>query len=261
MAVEAVPQVQNVRIGCVQKAIFATSSLLSSTSLFLLLSLNGISGAQQAAPTPSAGPAATQQPGQPPVKVNYLNVCAPGSEEQAEIKSAFAKVAARPAFAQDFEVSRGRTTVEDSKQSRFVRLRKDMSVESPLLTAQYSISSDDTNIIETLVVRTRDPKQFHELALEDRVTSGAASPATILALETPVTRIRLERFSKNSIVLTRCPDQNQSAYEPLFKQATDIMSEYRKAMGLRVTLGSDINWIDGADAMKSSPKSPAARKK
>ena len=192
--------------------------------------------------------------------MNYLNVCAPGTEEQAEIKSAFAKVAAKPAFAHDFEVSRGRTTVEDSRDSRFVRLRKDMSVESPLLTAQYSISSDDTNIVETLVVRTRDPKQFHELALEDRVTSGAVAPASVLGIETPVTRIRLERFSKNSIVLTRCQDQNQSAYEPLFKQATDIMSEYRKAMGLRSTLGNDINWISAADSTKSSPKSAAPRK-
>jgi len=181
----------------VQKAIF-----LISTSLFLLLSLNGITGAQQATPTPSATPATSQQHGQPPVKVNYLNVCAPGTEEQAEIKSAFAKVAAKPTFAHDFEVSRGRTTVEGSRDSRFVRLRKDMSVESPLLTTQYSISSDDTNIVETLVVRTRDTRQFHELALEDRVTSGAVAPASILAIETPVTRIRLERFSKNSIVLT-----------------------------------------------------------
>jgi hypothetical protein len=240
----------------VRKAIF-----LFSTSLFLLPCLNGYSAGQQATPTASATPAPTQQPGQPPVKVTYLNVCAPGTEEQAEIKSAFARVAAKPAFARDFEVSRGRTTVEDSKDSRFVRLRKDMSVESPLLTAQYSISSDDTNIIETLVVRTRDPKQFHELALEDRVTSGAVAAASVLSMDTPVTRIRLERFSKPSIVLTRCPDQNQSAYEPLFRQATDIMSEYRKAMGLRSTLGGDINWINASESGKPRPGSQAAKKK
>jgi hypothetical protein len=239
------PQAQNVRISSVRKAIF-----FFSTCLYLLLCLNGFSAGQQTAPTASATPAPTQQPGQPPVKVTYLNVCAPGTEEQAEIKSAFARVAARPAFARDFEVSRGRTTVEDSKDSRFVRLRKDMSVESALLTAQYSISSDDTNTIETLVVRTRDPKQFHELALEDRVTSGAVAAASVLSMDTPVTRIRLERFSKPSIVLTRCPDQNQSAYEPLFRQATDIMSEYRKAMGLRSTLSGDINWINASESSK-----------
>jgi hypothetical protein len=195
---------------------------------------------------PGVSPSPTQQPGQPPVKVNVLNVCAPGKEEQAEIKSAFARVAGKPAFSPDFEVSRGRATVEDSKESRFVRLRKDMSVESPLLTAQYSMSNDETNIVETLVVRTRDPKQFHELSLEDRVTSGAVAASGVLALDTPISRIRLERFSKPSIVLTRCEEQDQKAYEPIFRQATDIMSEYRKAMALRNTLGSDINWLDAS---------------
>jgi len=208
-----------------------------------------------------ASPAPTQQPGQPPVRVNYLNVCAPGKEEQAEIKSALARAAAKPSFAADFEVSRGRTTVEDSKDARFVRLRKDFSVESPLLTAQYSMSSDDTNIIETLVVRSRDPKQFHELSLEDRVTSGAVAATGVLGMDTPVSRIRLERFSKASIVLTRCPEQDQKAYEPLFNQATDIVSEYRKAMALRNTLGSDINWINASQAAKPGTTSPAARKK
>ncbi len=195
------------------------------------------------------------------MKVNVLNVCTPGKEEQAEIKSAFARVAGKPAFSPDFEVSRGRATVEDSKDSRFVRLRKDMSVESPLLTAQYSISNDQTNIVETLVVRTRDPKQFHELSLEDRVSSGAIAVAGVLALDTPITRIRLERFSKASIVLTRCEEQDQKAYEPLFRQATDIMSEYRKAMTLRNTIGNDINWLDASPTAPPKTPGPAAKKK
>ncbi len=258
---ETVPQAQNVKISFVRKAIF-----LYSSALFLVLCLNGLCASpqdQKATPpaTPGVSPAPAQQPGQPPVKVNYLNVCAPGTEEQAEIKSAFARVAAKPAFSRDFEVSRGRATVEDSKDSRFVRLRKDMSVESPLLTAQYSMSTDDTNIIETLVVRTRDPKQFHELSLEDRVTSGAVAAASVLSIDTPVTRIRLERFSKASIVLTRCPEQDQKAYEPLFRQATDIMSEYRKAMALRSALGSDIDWLNATQPSTSKTQSPATKRK
>ena len=62
-------------------------------------------------------------------------------------------------------------------------------------------------------------------------------------------------------MLARCPDQNQSAYEPLFRQATDIMSEYRKAMGLRSTLGSDVNWINASESGKPRPGSQAAKKK
>jgi hypothetical protein len=256
-----VPQAANVKISCVRKSTF-----LCSSSLFLLLFLNGLCVSQQeqkAAPeaTPAVSPSPTQQPGQPPVKVNVLNVCAPGKEEQAEIKSAFARVASKPAFSPDFEVSRGRATVEDSKDSRFVRLRKDMSVESPLLTAQYSISNDATNIVETLVVRTRDPKQFHELSLEDRVTAGAVASAGVLAMETPITRIRLERFSKASIVLTRCEEQDQKAYESLFRQASDIMSEYRKAMALRNTIGNDINWLDASPTAPGKTPGPPTKKK
>jgi len=62
-------------------------------------------------------------------------------------------------------------------------------------------------------------------------------------------------------VLTRCQEQNQSAYEPLFRQATDIMSEYRKAMGLRGTLGGDINWINPSESGKPRPNNQAAKKK
>jgi hypothetical protein len=180
---------------------------------------------------------------QPKVKVNYLNVCAPPAEDQAEIKSAFAKIPARPAFGPDFEISRGHATLQESPDSRFVRLRRDMAVDSPFLTAQYSISRDNSNIIETLVLRTRDAKQFHEISLEDRVSSGAASPATVLSVETPVSRIRLERFTKNSIVLARCPEADQNAYEPLFREASDVMARYRKALGLATTFRSDLNWL------------------
>jgi hypothetical protein len=256
---------QNAKISCVRKVIFLHSSTLL---LSLFLAASGVSqqiaNQQDQKTTPPAAPVASpspaQQPGQPPVRVNYLNVCAPGAEEQKEIKSAFARVAGKPAFSSDFEVSRGRATVEDSKDSRFVRLRKDTSVESPLLNAQYSMSTDDVTVIETLVVRTRDPKQFHELSLEDRLTSGTTAATNILTMDTPVTRIRLERFSKASIVLTRCPDQDQKAYEPLFRQATDIMSEYRKAMALRSVLGSDINWLNALSATPGT-SSPATKKK
>jgi hypothetical protein len=196
---------------------------------------------------------------QPQVKVNYLNVCAPSLEDQAEIRSALAKVAPKPNFSRDFEISRGRTTMEDLSDSKFIRLRRDFAAESPLLTAQYSMSTDATNTIETLVVRLRDPKQFHELSLEDRVSANAAPASALLGVDTPVARIRLERFSKNSIVLARCPDADQSAYEPLFKEASQVMAEYRKALGLKDAFRGDIAWLDGPGQTKGA--APGARKK
>jgi hypothetical protein len=186
--------------------------------------------------------------GQPQVKLNILNVCTPSADEQAEIRNAFAKVTAKPVFSRDFEVSRGRVTLKDSPDAKFVRFRRDMAPESTLLAAQYSMSTDDSSTVETLVLRMRDPKEFHELSLEDRVSAGAASPISLLGVDTPVSRIRLERLSKSSIVLARCEEGDQSAYEPLFRQASEIMAQYRKALELGTMLRNDIVWISGSAA-------------
>jgi hypothetical protein len=203
-----------------------------------------------------------QQPsGQPQVKLNYLNVCTPSTEEQALIKSALGLVPGKPAFVQDFEISRGLATLKDAPPSKFVRLRREFSGESPFLTVQYSMSADSTSTIETLVLRTRDPKVFHEISLEDRSTSGAASPQTLLTVDTPVSRIRMERLSKSSVVLARCEGADQSAYEPLFRQASDIMAQYRQALGLRGTFRSDIAWLSGDNSARHSGSPSEPKKK
>lgn len=216
---------------CYNRSVFKPVAI---TTLFLA----GIACSQQEPKQPSSG--------QPQVKMNYLNVCSPSAEEQAEIKNAFAKVQAKPVFSRDFEVSRGRATLKDSPDAKFVRLRRDLAAESPLLAAQYSMSTDDASTVETLVLRMRDPKDFHELALEDRVSAGAASPVSLLTVDTPVSRIRLERIGKSSIVLARCEGGDQSAYEPFFRQASEIMAQYRKALGLVSTFRSDVAWLAGS---------------
>jgi hypothetical protein len=192
-----------------------------------------------------------QQPGpqqpeeQPKVKVNVLNVCTPSKDEQSVLQSALSKVSGNPAFADDFEISRGRATLTEAPNSRYVRLRRDFASQSPLLTAQYSMSSDEKATIETLVLRMRDPKDFLEVSIEDRVSTGAASPLGVLATDTPAARIRVERMGKSSVVLARCEAGDQSAYEPLFKQASELAARYRDALGLRTAFRSDISWLGG----------------
>jgi hypothetical protein len=198
-----------------------------------------------------------QQPsGQPQVRLNYLNVCTPSAEEQAVIKDALAAVPGKPSFIQDFEVSRGIATLKDAPASRFVRVRREYSAESPLLTAQYSMSTDENSTVELLVLRRRDPKEFHEVVIEDRVSAGAAAPLAIVATDTPVTRIRVERLSKSSVGLSRCEGANQGAYEALFRQASDIMAQYRQALGLRGAFRSDIAWLSSDTAVKHSTPAP-----
>src|SRR2546425_10834873 len=51
---------------------------------------------------------------QPPVKVNVINVCTPSADEQKELSSALAKVPGKLAFASDYEVARGHSTLDRS---------------------------------------------------------------------------------------------------------------------------------------------------
>ena len=191
------------------------------------------------------------QPGdKPQVKLTYLNVCAPSADEQEIIKTALSRVPEKPLFADDFERTRGRTTMKDAAASRFVRLRRDFVSASPMMVAQYSLATDQENIIEILVLRTRDPKEFLEVTFEDRVSAGAAAPATMLATDTPVARVRVERLGKSSVVLARCA-ADQSAYEAFFRQASDIMARYRRALGLRSRFRLDLTWL-----AESKPAAP-----
>jgi hypothetical protein len=206
-------------------------------------------------------PATPPAESKPQVKVNYLNVCTPGTDEQAIIKGALTAVEPKPAFSPDFEISRGRTTLKDAPDAKFVRLRRDFSPDSPLMTAQYSMSTDSTNTVEILVLRARDPKDFLEVVMEDRVSTGAAEPSAVLSVDTPAARVRIERLNKSSAVLSRCAETDQSAYEPVFHQASNIMAQYRAALGLRDAFRSDIAWLNPTPKSGSGPKrKPAAQK-
>lgn len=220
---------------------FATLFLLATACLALG------QDQQPPAPQPTAPQSSTPSTeGKPQVKVNYLNVCTPGTEEQAIIKGALATVQPKPVFSADFEISRGRTSLKDAPDAKYVRLRRDFAAEAPLLTAQYSMSTDAANTIEILVLRARDPKDFLQVVLENRVTAGATTPLALLQVDTPTSRVRVERLNKGSAVLTRCEEANQSAYEPTFHQASEIMAQYRAALGLRNAFRTDIAWLNPA---------------
>jgi hypothetical protein len=206
-------------------------------------------------------PSPQQPQGTPQVRLNYLNVCTPSPEEQAVLKSALSRISSKPSFSKDFEVSRGQTSLQDSTDSRFVRLRRDFAAESPWLTVQYSMSTDPKNTIEILVLRLRDAKDFHEISMEDRVSTEAASPVTVLAADTPPIRVRIERLGKGAVALSRCQDVDQTAYEPLFRQAAEIMARYRVVLGMRNAFRSDIEWLSSSGKAKprTAPKKTALK--
>ncbi|MBZ5666132.1 MAG: hypothetical protein LAO30_16160 [Acidobacteriia bacterium] len=187
---------------------------------------------------------------QPPVKVNVLNVCAPSADEQKELSSALAKVPAKPAFSKDYEVARGHSTLDQNtpipgmqplppgavSAADWVRVRREFPDATLFSNVQYSFSVDSKNMVETLVLRVRDPKDVMQVSIEDSA-SAVASATAMLSASTPVSRVKLERFGKSSVVLARCsgaegnPATDQTAYEPIFHAASSIMDRYRDALG------------------------------
>ena len=241
--------------------------MLRNILILLVLALATLASAQQPAPPSN----------QPQVKVNMLNVCAPSAEEKQEIASALSKVPRQPLFGPDFEVARGRSSLDPqanflqaganaqmsggSDSANWVRMRREFSVQALFSTVQYSFSTDPRNMIETLVFRVRDPKDLLELTIEDSA-SAVTTPATMLATDTPASRIKLERFGKSSVVLARCnateagPAPDQSAYDPLFRNATGIVANYRSLLGARHIIPDELARVGAASA---KPKPPTKR--
>jgi hypothetical protein len=215
---------------------------------------------------------------QPPVKVNVLNVCSPSAEEQKEISSALSRVPKQPLFSDDFEVARGRSSLaeapgflqagqsaqmsDEPSVATWVRLRKEFSVQAQFSTVQYSFSNDGKNMIETLVLHVRDPKDLVQLSIEDSA-SAVTSPASMLAAASPASRIKLERFGKSSVVLARCsgseggPAPDQSAYEPLFAGASSILSNYRSLLNARKIVPDELTRVGSVkSAGKAATQKP-----
>jgi len=189
---------------------------------------------------PQAEP--NSRPKAPQVRVHYLNVCNPSEAESKELAAALARVPGKPVFTLDYEVARGRSTMPgegSTAAAGWVRVRREFPSDSPFLNAQYSLSSDDSGMVETVVFRLREPKDLMQVSLEARVSAGMASPAAVILADTPSSRVKLERFGKGSIALARC-EADQSTYEPIFRSASAIMARYRDALGLRTMFRADI---------------------
>jgi hypothetical protein len=227
-------------------------------------------------------PIAAQQPPadapssqQPQVKVNMLNVCTPSPEEQKEIASALARIPKQPLFGNDFEVSRGRSTLTDMPSflpagatahvageppiASYVRVRKEFSVQALFSRVQYSFSNDGQLMVETLVLHVRDPKDLIQVSLEDSASSVTSSEA-MLGANTPVSRVRLERFGKSSVALARCSAAedgraiDQTAYEPLFRSASEVLASYRNLLGVKMIVPEELAKISGASKAKTAAK-------
>jgi hypothetical protein len=218
---------------------------------------------------------------QPQVKVNLLNVCTPSAEEQKEIAAAFARIPKQPLFSDDFEISHGVSTLTDAPNflqpgpgthvagepsvARYVRIRREFSVQALFASVQYSFSDDGQTMVETLVLHVRDPKDLIQVSMDDSA-SAIGSAANMVAANTPVNRVRLERFGKSSVALARCsasqngPAPDQNVYEPLFRGASEVLTNYRRLLGVGRIVPAELAQIPGASTNPDTkPKSAKAK--
>ena len=222
----------------------------------LLLLAAAAAGQDQPAPLP---------PKEPQIQVTYLNVCTPEPDETKELTGALAKVPLVPPFSSDFEVARGRSTVTGGEiaarltggnvpPSTWVRMRREFA-SGFFANVQYTMTRDENGLFEVLVFRVRDPKELMQVTLTD--SANGANPTAMLATDTPPSRIRLERFAKTSVGLSRCPAADQKQYEPLFRSAARIMATYRDLLGVRKTVPAEFSRLGPA----APPKGKGAASK
>jgi hypothetical protein len=80
----------------------------------------------------------------------------------------------------------------------------------------------------------------------------------MLGANTPANRIRLERFGKPSVALARCqaadggPAPDQSAYEPLFRSASQVLGTYRGLLGVKSVVPEELAKIGGTQKTAST---------
>lgn len=213
-----------------------------------------------------------------------INACSPSAADKQELISALALVPRQPKFGADFEIDRGRSTLDEnpdflqavegaqqysgdaSGAANWVRIRREFPAQATFSTVQYSFSADPQNMVETLVFRVRDPKDLLEVTIEDSA-SAVTSAAGMLTANTPASRIKLERFGKSSIVLARCyatqsgPAPDQSAYQPLFDTASSLITHYRGLLDVHRTVPEELARVAsvGAKPAKAGNKKPPAK--
>jgi hypothetical protein len=218
----------------------------SSTGLVAVLLLSTALLAQ------NPPPEKPEKKDQPEVRINYLNVCAPSEADQKEIRAALDKLPA-PKFTPDFEVSRGHSTLQQAPPADWVRMRREFAPTAPFIAAQYSFSEDEKSMIESLVFRSREAKDLLQVQLENDIT-GAQDARSVLQTNTPVGRIKLERFGKSSVVLARCPTVDQKALETLFARASEVFASYRASLGIKTIVPRELALLAPLTRSTNTPK-------
>jgi hypothetical protein len=182
---------------------------------------------------------------EPKIQLSFVHSCRPEQKEVEQMQFMLKRVNERPSFATDFEISRGLETVtpdEDGKGpailSPWVRIRREFPPKALLSSAQYSLSLEGRSASEVLALHLRDTDEALQILIS---TSAVGSAKDMVQSDTPPSRVQVERFGKAALVLARCPNYDQSSYEPVFRTADEIMRKFRAAMAVRAIVPGEIS--------------------
>ena len=179
---------------------------------------------------------------QPQIRLNYMNVCVPNAKDQEVLVSALNSMLPAASPIADYEQTRGRATTEN-EVVWYIRLRREFPAKSAFTTAQYTIQEDGEKMSEVLVLHPRDSKTTLQILLEDSAPLQSGPLASFLSVNSPVTRIKIERFGSSSVGLSRCEEADQHAYDAIFHQASQVFAAYRGSLGLKSLLRTDLTWL------------------
>jgi len=186
------------------------------------------------------------------LRLNVVNACTPEEPEKNEINAALTHIPEHPRFTSDYEIARGHTN-DNKGASDWVRLRREFAANSTFSSVQFLLSVSGPSIVETLVLHLKASKPGEPLQISLEHETSEGTPASILAGDAPPDRIRLERYGKPSLILARCLQSDQRAYELLFTAAASRFTQYRTAMNVRGTVTAEL-----ARMNNSSRQSPVA---
>jgi hypothetical protein len=136
-------------------------------------------------------------------------------------------------------------------------------VQALFSSVQYSFSDDGQTMVETLVLHVRDPKDLMSLSLEDSASS-VSSVEAMLSSNTPVNRVRLERFGKSSLALARCSGTEAAAPRPIKAPMSRCSAAPRKCWPITEPCWAcekpcPRNWPKSRQPRKSDQSAPASK--
>ena len=143
------------------------------------------------------------------------------------------------------EAGQGGHVADEPSVASYVRIRREFSVQALFSSVQYSFSNDGTNMVETLVLHVRDPKDLIQVSMEDSASSVTSrrrhawlqysgQPRPPGALRQVLGRAGPMLGSR------RWSGAGPERLRTLFRGASDVLANYRRLLGVNMIVPDEL---------------------